>query len=152
MTESEWLSYQDPREMLLFLWTSGKASARKLRLFGCACCRRIWRLLTDEPMREAVEVAEWYADGLVSKNEMAVAAAAAYRAVHERPLMRLAAQSFRPEWSLPYGPESADLVVTALAKWGGVRMPASHEVTAQMAQRVVEDQEGFGARKQEENG
>ncbi len=64
MTEVEWQSCTDPKAMLEFL--GRRASERKLRLFGCACCRRIWHLLSDERKRNAVEHAEAYADGLVS--------------------------------------------------------------------------------------
>jgi hypothetical protein len=41
MTESEWLSFQDPQKMLLFLRDSGRFSERKARLFACAAVRRI---------------------------------------------------------------------------------------------------------------
>jgi hypothetical protein len=41
-----------------------KRGRRKLRLFACACGRRVWHLMGDLA-RRAVEVSEQYADGLV---------------------------------------------------------------------------------------
>jgi hypothetical protein len=61
MTEQEWLASTDPTPMLEFL--RGKASDRKLRLFACACCRRIWHLLPDQRCRRAVQIAEEFAEG-----------------------------------------------------------------------------------------
>src|SRR5271170_6383852 len=66
MTEEEWLAWNDLQKMLEFL--RGKASDRKLRLFGCACCRRIWHLLHSFE-RRAVEVIDGYADGKVNNQE-----------------------------------------------------------------------------------
>ncbi len=74
MTEAEWLSCNDPRRLLNSMY--GIASQRKLRLFACACCRRIWHLLADESCRQAVEFAEQYADGRASSDQMAAARAA----------------------------------------------------------------------------
>jgi|SRR5579871_401997 len=88
MTEQEWLQANDPRPMLELL--QGKASDRKLRLIAVACWRRLWhpltykkhrdgveilRLVNEDPLRyvetykqrrEAIEIAEQVADGLVS--------------------------------------------------------------------------------------
>jgi hypothetical protein len=77
VTEAEWLACADPTPMLVFL--RSRASERALRLLACACCRRIWSLLTSPFSKAAVEVAERFADGLASESERRVAFAAAAR-------------------------------------------------------------------------
>lgn len=72
MTEAEWLAGTDPQVMLVFL--RGRASERKFRLFASACCRRVWRLLTNRNSRWAVEVAERYADAEAQDEELRLAA------------------------------------------------------------------------------
>ena len=81
MTEAEWLYCTDSRLMLGFL--RGKASERKLRLFACACCRRIWHLLTDARSQKAVEFAEQFADGLVTPQALVEASDSAWAAAKE---------------------------------------------------------------------
>jgi hypothetical protein len=61
VTESDWDRCADPAKMLAFL--RGKASDRKLRLFACACCRRIWELFPDEANRVLVVAVEHRPDG-----------------------------------------------------------------------------------------
>jgi hypothetical protein len=62
MTEEGWLASSDPRPMLEFL--GDKASARKLRLFAVACCRRGWQWqYSDDGCRAALDTAEDVADG-----------------------------------------------------------------------------------------
>jgi hypothetical protein len=68
MTEAEWLASTKLNPMLDYL--QGKASDRKWMLFSCACVRRIWRLVTDARCRSYVEVAERFADGLASGEEL----------------------------------------------------------------------------------
>jgi hypothetical protein len=70
MTEGEWNGCTDSFSMLRFLTGKGKASDHKLRLFACACCRRIWHLLTDERSRQAVDLVERFADKSVGTIEM----------------------------------------------------------------------------------
>jgi hypothetical protein len=61
VTEAEWLTCTDPTPMMEFL--RGKASRRKMRLFGSVCCRRVWENLTDPKARRALELAERAVEG-----------------------------------------------------------------------------------------
>ena len=56
MTEAQWLACTDPDRMLERVRYSYFASARKLRLFAVACCRRIWRLFADDRNKKAGEM------------------------------------------------------------------------------------------------
>jgi hypothetical protein len=67
MTEHDWLHGNDAGRLLAFV--RSRISDRKLRLFAVACCRRLWDQL-DEHGRHAAEVAERYADGAASVEDL----------------------------------------------------------------------------------
>jgi hypothetical protein len=77
MTEAEWLACVDPNLMLEALGAGGLASDRKLRLFACACCRRVWDEQVDGRVRAAVGAAEAFADGLIDPATLEAARKAA---------------------------------------------------------------------------
>jgi hypothetical protein len=62
MNEAEWQAATDPTPMLEALRATGRASHRRLRLFACACARRLLPSVTEKESSEAVEVAEQFAD------------------------------------------------------------------------------------------
>lgn len=72
MTEAEWLVCEEPEIPLLYLMDS-EVGNRKLRLFGCACVRRVWCDLGDDRLRRSLEVAERFADGLATPRQLASA-------------------------------------------------------------------------------
>ncbi|MCI0704350.1 MAG: hypothetical protein L0241_25100 [Planctomycetia bacterium] len=58
LTAEQWATCRDPKPML----DECEGRHRKLRLFACACARRVWHLIPDKLFREAVELAEQFAD------------------------------------------------------------------------------------------
>jgi len=83
MTEAEWLAWSDPKPMLRFLlgtdyprvqdvetFPACKGSDRKMRLFACACYHRIRHLLPNPIAQTAVGVAERFADGMATTEEL----------------------------------------------------------------------------------
>jgi chemotaxis protein histidine kinase CheA len=96
MTEFDWFLWDDPTAILRALREPTQSvlrhsdgtkkplvSERKLRLFACACCRRIWRHLSDIRSRRAVKVSERFADREATKEELEAAHAAAVEAAEE---------------------------------------------------------------------
>jgi hypothetical protein len=82
MNEAGWLACENPGPMLV--WLGRAASARKLRLFACACCRRVGHLLNDRGAHAALATAERFADGLVGDGERSAARRAAQQASQTR--------------------------------------------------------------------
>jgi hypothetical protein len=90
MTEAEWLTSGDFRELVRFVQFGSLAlyddapaeiqpamrehllrlqSRRRFALFGCACCRSIWPLLSDARSRVAIETTESYLDGRTDERD-----------------------------------------------------------------------------------
>jgi hypothetical protein len=82
MIEVEWVACTDPTKILEFLrWVSD----RKWRLFVCGCCHRIWSSFVDHRSRRGIEVAERYADGEATLDELDTAGDSARQAAEEAP-------------------------------------------------------------------
>src|SRR5262245_7234417 len=89
--EAEWLACADPAPMLEHL---GDTRERKLRLFACACCEAVGHLITEGHCLNAWAVAERFADGEATGDELKTAHAAAQSA---KPLFEDA--SWAAAWS-----------------------------------------------------
>jgi hypothetical protein len=68
MTKAEWLACTDPLVMLQHC--ESLLSERKWRLYRVACCRSIWRHINHGHGQRAVLVAERFADGEATLQEM----------------------------------------------------------------------------------
>jgi hypothetical protein len=79
MNEADWLAGTDAGPLLTHL--GKEARARKLRLFVCACGRRLWHLLSSEWSRQAIIVGERLADGEVEEPRAIKAAERARSAI-----------------------------------------------------------------------
>jgi hypothetical protein len=102
MTEQEWLTCSEPGSMIYFLmhdqtamyrtrwqgWVGGRqwrTSERKLRLFACACCRRVAVRMPGSAALAVVEAAEAHADGRCDFSAVEQALALADRMEQARP-------------------------------------------------------------------
>jgi hypothetical protein len=75
MRERDWLN-KKAHPQVLWMWLSAtsmtrtKVGRRKARLFACGCCRQMWPHVHDARLRNAVEVAERFADGNATAGEL----------------------------------------------------------------------------------
>jgi hypothetical protein len=72
MTEADWLSSADPLLLMGLLEgvvRNGEVSDRTIRLFACACSRRLWHMLTEDARRDVL-LAERFVDGQASEEEL----------------------------------------------------------------------------------
>jgi hypothetical protein len=81
MTEEDWIRGLFVEPMLD--WLPETLLSRKLQLFAVACCRAHWDVFPAEPCRQTVNVAERFADGTASLDELTTAITACERHVSE---------------------------------------------------------------------
>ncbi len=73
MTEAEWHEPDTNAPIFGFVdrcpyIPKGKGRTRKLRLMRCAVLRAAWKQLPDDVLREAIKIAEEFADGVCSQS------------------------------------------------------------------------------------
>jgi hypothetical protein len=98
MDERQWQEAVDPDWMLAFL--GDRVSDRQLRLFACACARRVGALHPDDRLARLIELGERWADGQVDPQECTAALLVA-QAAHpyeptEQTRMSVAGASYAP--------------------------------------------------------
>jgi hypothetical protein len=76
MTEEDWLACERPS--LILAQFGQNLSARKVRLFCCACCRQVSHLVRDPRWEGALSDLERYADGAAKEGERIRAAKVAF--------------------------------------------------------------------------
>jgi len=106
MTEAEWLACPNPTPMLEFI--RGNASNRKMRLFACACCRRIWEWITHKECRQAILASELYADDETTLQECNAAGDAASVIADTSKEFVVVASSCAVGWATSTGPKEWD--------------------------------------------
>ena len=122
MTEAEWLACDNAVQMLAFLRETNNLDERRNRLSGVALCRRVWHLLTDPRSRDAVEVAERWADREATPEELDAAFEAAFDVFAA---YREQGGEVAPGWAacaaadISHPDEAAEAVARAAAHAGG---------------------------------
>ena len=82
MTAKKWVVPPDPDRWLTILEDKGwHCTERRTTLFKVGCCRRVWRVFTDPRSRNAIDMAELFADGLITRREMDLSLQAARAAI-----------------------------------------------------------------------
>lgn len=120
MTEAEWRTCTNLEMMLASL--RGKTSDRKLRLFAVACCRCLELDIPDQRSWDAVHVAEWYADGRGSEEDLAAAHRDARASLDGRRNAAVAATAPDPWAAVPGVADSIYWLGWEAAEEGGERL------------------------------
>jgi hypothetical protein len=87
-------------DWLLWIATRpGVLTDKDARLFACWCVRQVWHLLKDERSKRAVRVAERFAMGKATKEELAAAKAAAWAAASDAAWDSARAAAWAAAWA-----------------------------------------------------
>jgi hypothetical protein len=130
MTKAEWLACGEPEVMLSFL--RNRVSDRKLRLFAVACCRRIWPLLIDDRSRQAIVLAERFAERCASRAERVAARTAALAAVQTS--WRNAPPNDPDAWRAWRSKASCQATAASAAQWSAAR--SAYEAACNCARKA----------------
>jgi len=121
--QEAWDTAPEPRWVAWIAIQPGVLTDRELRLFACFCARQNWHLLTDPRSRNAVEVAERYAEGNASQEELEAAAWAAWSAAWMESLQAAAwaawsaARAESQREAAAWAAEADGTVATQQAEW-----------------------------------
>jgi len=141
MTETKWFACTNPEEMLRAL--PADSDRRRLRLFGCACCRRLTNLLRDPASQEALAAIEKRpeATGTHPARELAEAGLATVREANQTAERSHAeAQERRATtWEAIWGttPPSSWQILQVAAEEGAARAALSELQAAESAALAV---------------
>jgi hypothetical protein len=104
-------------EWLIWVATRpGVFTDRELRLFACWSVRQVWHLLTDERSRNAIVVAEKFADGDATREELSAARDAAWDAAWDAASAARAAAS-AAAWDAAWDAARAARDAASAAAW-----------------------------------
>lgn len=95
MTKEEWLTAADPAPMFKLLHPTRRTYRRKFWLYGAACCRRIWPRITNPVSQRAVQAAEEFAEGRISRLDLEAISEEAHQVegIDEDPVVTAAAHA-----------------------------------------------------------
>jgi hypothetical protein len=85
-SERDWLTATSVIPLRDWIVEQRKKLLRKMRLFGCACCRRFWDHLPDPRSKAAIEASEKFADDEIDRKALGRARLAAASAAHKAPI------------------------------------------------------------------
>jgi hypothetical protein len=154
MAETEWLTEIDPLMLIPHLRRAKgihrtRAGFRRLRLFGCNCCRRVWRLFEpEERCAKLVEMAERLADGAVGADAIEpLLTGSALRGEYGLSPCREAAARYVVSSDIGQASERAAMMAADLAAYA-LSPPSTDEhvrvVMAERRQQVLLVHEMFG--------